>query len=73
MILNCEFRSIIFHMVIDMDETRPQTIVCDQLAAASIEHKLWLDPFAHSVFVFGNRRKDHFKVLCGSRNSFVIH
>ena len=69
MLLDCRFGSIIF----DMAETRPHTIVCDQLAAPIIEHELRLDPFAHTVFVFGSRRKDHFKILGGSRNSFVIH
>ncbi|WP_404818547.1 IS66 family insertion sequence element accessory protein TnpB [Rhodoferax ferrireducens] len=41
--------------------------------SAIIEHDLQLNPFVHTVFVFGNHGNDHFKFPGWSRNSFVIH
>ena len=37
---------------------------------AVVEHDLGLNPFAHAVFVFGNRRKDRIKILGWNRNGF---
>jgi hypothetical protein len=70
---NYRFGSIISHLVIDMEETRPQTVVCYQFSAIIFEHELRLNRFAHAAFVLGNRRKDRIKIPGWSRNSFVIH
>lgn len=40
--------------------------------SALVEHELRLDPFAHAVYVFGNRRKDRIKILGWSRNGFWL-
>ena len=40
--------------------------------SALVEHELKLDPFAHAVYVFGNRRKDRIKILGWSRNGFWL-
>lgn len=40
--------------------------------SAMVEHELRLDPFAHAVYVFGNRRKDRIKILGWSRNGFWL-
>ena len=37
--------------------------------SALVEHELRLDPFAHAVYVFGNRRKDRIKILGWSSNT----
>ena len=39
---------------------------------AVVEHDLGLDPFAHAVFVFGNRTKDRIKILGWDRNGFWL-
>ena len=39
---------------------------------AVVEHDLGLNPFAHAVFVFGNRRKDRIKILGWNRNGFWL-
>jgi len=40
--------------------------------SALVEHELRLDPFAHAVYVFGNRRKDRIKILGWSSNGFWL-
>ena len=39
---------------------------------AVVEHDLGLNPLAHAVFVFGNRRKDRIKILGWNRNGFWL-
>ena len=39
---------------------------------AVVEHDLGLNPFAHAIFVFGNRRKDRIKILGWNRNGFWL-
>lgn len=39
---------------------------------AVVEYDLGLNPFAHAIFVFGNRTKDRIKILGWNRNGFWL-